>query len=99
MPKRKQATPLTAADLLAIGVNSLAPGARWCILHEEGPLLDTASIDFTWPIEVVCGAMKMDWASYRKVAFILVRSIRKEGRWRSGCGEVRHEPASNRCVT
>lgn len=47
--------------LLTAGARSLKPNERWCILHPEGPLLDTASTDFTYPVRVLCCALDMDW--------------------------------------
>jgi hypothetical protein len=40
---------------------SLAPDEYWCIDHEEGPLLDTASKDIGAPVRMFCEALGVDW--------------------------------------
>lgn len=53
---------ITAQDLIAMGINSLGPDERWCISHKpEGPIVDTASLDFTYPVRLFCEALGVDW--------------------------------------
>jgi hypothetical protein len=40
---------LTIDDLRLIGARSLAPGERWCVYHPDGPIEESASIDFPFP--------------------------------------------------
>ena len=52
---------LSYDDLRMIGARSLAPGERWCVFHPEGPIEETASIDFTVPVIIACQALNRDW--------------------------------------
>lgn len=64
-------TKLTADGLIAIGVQSLGPDEFWCIDHDEGPLTDTASKDFTHPVRLFCLALGVDWDDAQESGFRL----------------------------
>lgn len=52
---------LTYTELLAIATQSLGPDEFWCIDHDEGPLTDTASKNFAYPVRLFCAALDVDW--------------------------------------
>jgi hypothetical protein len=71
MTRRKKPEPLTLDAVVSAGARSLPPGARWCILHADGPLITTASLDFTYPVMVACWALHTDWDHLRESGFWL----------------------------
>ncbi len=65
----------TYDELIAIGAVSLADDEFWVIDHDEGPLSDTASKDFTAPVRLICMALDMDWDDLQEQGYRL-------GKWR-----------------
>lgn len=59
--------------LTAAGRRSLGPDEKWCIVHPQGPLTDTASTDFTYPIYLLCAALGMDWEDLAEQGYRLGR--------------------------
>ena len=63
---------LTYDDLVAIGARSLKRGERWCIWHPEGKAFEeTASLDFTRSVRIICGALEMDWDELQEQGYWL----------------------------
>ena len=52
---------ITFADFIEYGKRSLGAGEKWCIIHPDGPLHETASDDFTVPVLIICDALGADW--------------------------------------
>lgn len=48
-------------ELIALGAHSLAENEHWAIIHPDGPLVETASRDFTVPVRLICDALDADW--------------------------------------
>lgn len=46
--------------MVAAAAASLAPDEYWCIDHDEGPLIDTASKDIGAPVRLFCEALGLD---------------------------------------
>lgn len=65
--------------LIAAARASLAENEFWCVFHPDGPLLDTASQRFDYPVRVVCEALNADWDDLREAGFYLGRVQKNSG--------------------
>lgn len=65
---------ITVNDLLAAGVRSLGPDEKWCISHTpEGPLAETASLNFTYPVVLFCQALDVEWDDAQEQGYRLAK--------------------------
>ena len=74
MAKAKPGGRRALDGLIACGARSLGPDERYCISKTpEGPLADTASLDFMWPILLFCNALKIDWDDAEEQGYRLAK--------------------------
>lgn len=62
-------------EIIGAGAASLAEGEYWVIECEGEPLIQTASINLTIPVLVVCKALEADWDDLTDAGFRLAKGF------------------------